>query len=173
LFDGATPPRSGPLRLAIISTYDEMCGIAGYTRALEQQLRPHAEVTVFDLDQYLLRSPHKRVQRLADNHIKEIAARLHEFDSINIQLEYGTLGRTTRQIVRRFRKLVTTAPAVSVTFHTILGQEPLDWSAIGFSLITSRIVRAFQIITTSTATAILGRVPTGSCEPASGHSLSA
>ena len=148
MFDGATPPRSGPLRLAIISTYDEMCGIAGYTRALEQQLRPHAEVTVFDLDQYLLRSPHKRVQRLADNHIKEIAARLHEFDSINIQLEYGTLGRTTRQIVRRFRKLVTTAPAVSVTFHTILGQEPLDWSAIGFSLITSRIVRAFQIITT-------------------------
>ncbi len=123
-----------------------MCGIAGYTRALEQQLRPHAEVTVFDLDQYLLRAPHKRVQRLADDHIKEIAARLHEFDSVNIQLEYGTLGRTTKQIMRRFRKLVTAAPAVSVTFHTILGQEPLDWSAIGYSLITGRIVRAFRIV---------------------------
>lgn len=146
MFDGATPPRSGPLRLAIISTYDEMCGIAGYTRALEQQLRPHAEVTVFDLDQYLLRAPHKRVQRLADDHIKEIAARLHEFDSVNIQLEYGTLGRTTKQIMRRFRKLVTAAPAVSVTFHTILGQEPLDWSAIGYSLITGRIVRAFRTV---------------------------
>jgi glycosyltransferase involved in cell wall biosynthesis len=146
LFDGAAPPRSGPLRLAIISTYDEMCGIAGYTRALERQLRPHAEVMVFDLDQYLLRSPHKRVQRLADNHIKEIAARLHEFDSVNIQLEYGTLGRTTKQIVRRFRKLVAAAPAVSITFHTILGQEPLDWPSIGFSLITGRIVRAFRTV---------------------------
>jgi glycosyltransferase involved in cell wall biosynthesis len=146
LFDGATPPRSGPLRLAIISTYDEMCGIAGYTRALEQQLRPHADVTVFDLDQYLLRSPHKRVQRLADNHIKEIATRLREFDSVNIQLEYGTLGRTTKQIMRRFRKLVTAAPAVSVTFHTILGQESPDWSAIGWSLITGRIFRAFRSI---------------------------
>lgn len=25
-------------QIAIISTYDEMCGIAGYTRALEKQL---------------------------------------------------------------------------------------------------------------------------------------
>lgn len=146
MFDGVTPPRSGPLRLAIVSTYDEMCGIAGYTRALEQQLRPHAEVTVFDLDQYLLRSPHARVQRLADRHIKEIAGRLHEFDSVNIQLEYGTLGRTSNQIVRRFKKLVSAAPAVSVTFHTILGHEPLDWSALGLSLITGRLVRMVRII---------------------------
>jgi glycosyltransferase involved in cell wall biosynthesis len=123
-----------------------MCGIAGYTRALEQQLRPHAEVTVFDLDQYLLRGAHRRVQRLADHHIRDIAARLHEFDSVNIQLEYGTLGRTTKQIVRRFRKLVTAAPAVSVTFHTILGQEPLDWAAIGFSLATGKILQAFRTI---------------------------
>ena len=146
MFDGATPPRSGPLRLAIISTYDEMCGIAGYTRALEQQLRPHAQVTVFDLDQYLLRSQHTRVQRLADRHIKDIADRLHDFDSVNIQLEYGTLGRTSKQIVRRFKKLVKAAPAVSVTFHTILGHDPLDWGAIGRSLIGGHIRRAIGII---------------------------
>jgi glycosyltransferase involved in cell wall biosynthesis len=146
VFDGATPPRSGPLRLAIISTYDEMCGIAGYTRALEKQLRPHAEVTVFDLDQYLLRGPHRRVQRLADRHIKEIAARLHEFDSVNIQLEYGTLGRTTNQIMRRFKRLVAAAPTLSITFHTILGHEALDWTAIGFSLITGRLFRVVQMI---------------------------
>ena len=104
MFDGATPPPSSPVRLAIVSTYDEMCGIAGYTRALEQQLRVDAEVTVFDLDQYLLRSPHARVQRHADRHITEIAARLHAFDSVNIQLEYGTLGRTPSQITRRLRR---------------------------------------------------------------------
>ena len=146
MFDGATPPRSGPLRLAIVSTYDEMCGIAGYTRALEQQLRPHAEVTVFDLDQYLLRSPHRRVQRLADRHVREIAAKLRQFDSVNIQLEFGTLGRTPDQIIRRFRRLVKTAPAVSITFHTILGHEPLNWAAVGRSLMTGRIFRFFQII---------------------------
>ncbi len=146
MFDGAMPPRSGPLRLAIVSTYDEMCGIAGYTRALEQQLRPHADVTVFDLDQYLLRGQHRRVQRLADRHIADIAAQLHEFDSVNIQLEYGTLGRTPNQIVRRFKKLVKAAPAVSVTFHTILGHDPFDWAALGLSLIAGRFPRAAGIV---------------------------
>lgn len=145
MFDGATPPRSGPLRLAIVSTYDEMCGIAGYTRALERQLRQHADVTVFDLDQYLLRGQHRRVQRLADRHIADIAAQLHTFDSVNIQLEYGTLGRTPNQIVRRFKTLVKAAPAVSITFHTILGHDPLDWAALGLSLITGRFLRVARI----------------------------
>lgn len=31
-------------RSAIISTYDELCGIAGYTRALERQLAPLMDV---------------------------------------------------------------------------------------------------------------------------------
>ncbi len=141
MFDGAiTKPR-----LAIVSTYDEMCGIAGYTRALEQQLSAHADVTVFDLDQYLLRSPHNRVQRLADLHIKDIASQLRDFESVNIQLEYGTLGRTTSQIVRRFRRLVRAAPAVSITFHTILGHDQLDWQGIGKALIRGRLFRALGI----------------------------
>lgn len=79
-------------RLAIVSTYDELCGIAGYTRALEQQLRGGMDVQVFDLDQYLLRSNNPRVQALGDKHIKEIAKELNNFDSVNIQLEHGTLG---------------------------------------------------------------------------------
>src|SRR5690349_19223577 len=119
VFDGARSSQPAPVQAAIISTYDELCGIAGYTRALEQQLRLHAAVTVFDLDQYLLRSPHARLQRQADRHIDEIAGRLKEFDSVNIQLEYGTLGRSRAQILRRLRKLVLAAPAVSVTFHTV------------------------------------------------------
>lgn len=141
MFDGAVPK----LRLAIVSTYDEMCGIAGYTRALEQQLRAHADVTVFDLDQYLLRSPHRRVQKLADKFIKDMADQLRAFDSVNIQLEYGTLGRTAAQITRRLRRLVKAAPALSVTFHTILAHEPLDWAGIGLNLAKFRLARAARI----------------------------
>jgi glycosyltransferase involved in cell wall biosynthesis len=146
LFDGAQTPRPGPFRIAVVSTYDEMCGIAGYTRALEQQLRPHADVSVFDLDQYLLRSAHRRVQRLADRHIKEIAAKLRDYDSVNIQLEYGTLGRTTPQIVRRLKRLVEAAPAVSITFRTILAHDPLDWASVGRNLAHGRIFRAGGLI---------------------------
>jgi glycosyltransferase involved in cell wall biosynthesis len=115
-------------RVAIISTYDELCGIAGYTKALAHQLQDSMDVQVFDLDQYLLRSPHRRVVRLGDRHILDIAKKLKNFDSVNIQLEHGTLGLTMPQILRRFRWLVRSAPAVSVTFHTILDEA---WMPLG------------------------------------------
>jgi hypothetical protein len=87
------PPRRE--RLAIISTRDRLCGIAAYTAALERQLADLFDVTVFDLDQDLLRSRHPRVRRLGDAHIKEICDSLTGFDAVNLQLEYGTLGRST------------------------------------------------------------------------------
>jgi hypothetical protein len=40
-------------RLALISTCDDLCGIAAYTRSLEKQLSSVFDVTVFNLDQYL------------------------------------------------------------------------------------------------------------------------
>jgi glycosyltransferase involved in cell wall biosynthesis len=111
-------------RLAIISTYDELCGIASYTRALIPQLQNDFSVEVFDLDQYLLRHTSQRVQKLADEHIRSIVARLKEFDYVNIQLEQGTLGRTIQQIMRRFRALAKAAPQLSVTFHTVKSAHP-------------------------------------------------
>ena len=119
-----------PCRLAIVSTYDELCGIAGYTRALERQLQTVMDVTVFDLDQYLLRSPHRRVQRMGDDHIRKIAAQLRHFDSVNIQLEHGTLGRAPGRIMKRLSLLARAAPALSVTFHTILSDDPMPWPEI-------------------------------------------
>jgi hypothetical protein len=58
-------------RLALISTYDDLCGIAAYTRSLEKQLNEIFDVTVFDLDQYLLRSAHSRVRKFGDKHIQD------------------------------------------------------------------------------------------------------
>lgn len=146
MFDEPIAVHARPMRIAIVSTYDELCGIAGYTRALEQQLRPHADIRVFDLDQYLLRSPHARVQRLADKHILAIAEQLRDFDSVNIQLEYGTLGRTYRQILRRFRRLVSASRNVSVTFHTVLGGTSLNWSDVGAKLRRLRLIGAVDEI---------------------------
>lgn len=122
-FAGRSASNGARPRVAVISTYDELCGIAGYTRALERQLRPLMDVEVLDLDQYLLRSPHRRVQRLGDQHIREMAKRLREFDCVNIQLEHGTLGRMPNRILKRLSVLCHAAPALSVTFHTILNDD--------------------------------------------------
>ena len=105
-------------RLAIVSTRNKLCGIAAYTQALERQLADIFDLTVFDLDQYLLRSSHPRVRALGDRHIKDICRELTGFDAVNLQLEYGTLGRLTKDIYRRFRWLVAAAPRLSVTFHS-------------------------------------------------------
>lgn len=144
-------------RVAIVSTYDELCGIAGYTRALEKQLRPLMEIEVFDLDQYLLRSPHRRVQKLADRNIRENAQKLKNFDSVNIQLEHGTLGRTPSQILKRFRWMVRAAPRLSVTFHTILDEDALPLAQASAELLRFRPLRAIRTVAGSMRATLLGR----------------
>ncbi|MFN4128103.1 hypothetical protein [Pannonibacter indicus] len=107
-------------KLAIVSTYDDLCGIAGYTKALVRQLQQDYEVTVFDLDQYLLRSTMRPLRKLGDQLIAEIVSQLPDFDAVNIQLEHGTLGSTHADIVRRFEKLALHDKPLTVTFHTVL-----------------------------------------------------
>ncbi|MBV8888112.1 MAG: hypothetical protein JO305_00410 [Alphaproteobacteria bacterium] len=106
-------------RLAIVSTYHDLCGIAAYTRCLQRQLGDVFDVTVFDLDQYLLRHTHPHVRKLADRYVKQICRAIAGFDAVNLQLEHGIFGRTTDDIFRRFVWLVRAAPALSVTFHTM------------------------------------------------------
>jgi glycosyltransferase involved in cell wall biosynthesis len=144
-------------RLAIVSTYDELCGIASYTRALEQQLNGAMEVQVFDLDQYLLRSPHRRVQLLGDRHIREIAKKLKNFDSVNIQLEHGTLGISLPQILRRFRWLVRAAPSVSVTFHTILDEAWIPAGQLWLQLRRLRVGAAAAALAENARSVLLAR----------------
>src|SRR5207249_10568854 len=88
------------------------------------------DITVFELDQYLLRSPHRRVRKLADRHIKDMCGAIRRFDVVNLQLEYGTLGGCGRDIYRRFCWLAAAAPRLSVTFHTLL--RPATFDAAGF-----------------------------------------
>jgi glycosyltransferase involved in cell wall biosynthesis len=123
--------RTGPrarTRLALVSTYDQLCGIAAYTRSLERQLGDIFDVTVFDLDQYLLRSTHRRVRKFGDRHIQDICREIRNFDAVNLQLEHGTLGRNCADIYRRFNWIVGAAPRLSVTFHTIFQATAFDFS---------------------------------------------
>jgi hypothetical protein len=112
-------------RLALISSRSKLCGVAAYTAALERHLADLFDVTVFDLDQYILRNRHRRVRKLADRHIKEICAAIANFDAVNLQLEYGMLGPLSADICRRFSWLAHAAPRLSVTFHTIRRPTPL------------------------------------------------
>lgn len=116
-----------------------------YARA-GKTIGPYADLTIFDLDQYLLRSKHEQIQKLGDQHIREIAHALENFDSVNIQLEHGTLGRTSRQIIRRFRLLTNAAPALSVTFHTVMTGDGMPLEVVGRLLTTGKLPSAAKVI---------------------------
>jgi glycosyltransferase involved in cell wall biosynthesis len=133
-------------RLAIVSTYDDLCGIAGYTRSLVSYLSDIFDIEVFDLDQYVMRATGGSVMRLADQQIADICTRFCEFDFVNIQLEYGTLGYFQKDILRRFKQLIGAAPALSVTFHTILRAQPFPKTAIRRAVFRAEIWNTYQII---------------------------
>ena len=131
--------------LAIVSTDSSLCGIAAYTAALRRQLGDAFDITVFDLDQYLLRSPHRRVRKLADRHIKDICDAIRHFDVVNLQLEHGTLGRYGRDIYRRFCWLTAAAPRLSVTFHTLLMPPSFDTRGFMKALATGKFHTAARL----------------------------
>src|SRR5918997_2310020 len=137
------PPRKETL--AIVSTGSKLCGIAAYTAALRRQLDDIFDITVFNLNQYLMRSPNRRVRKLADRQIKEICRAIRQFDAVNLQLEYGTLGRFGPDIHRRFCWLTDAAPRLSVTFHRLQMQPTFDAGAFAKALATFRFKTAVQM----------------------------
>lgn len=118
-------------RLAVVTTYDDLCGIAGFSRSLVRALEPHFDVEVFDLDQFLLRLTDRLGRQKGDLYFKSICRQLREFDIVNLQLEFGTLGTLERDIFRRMEWLCRAAPELSVTFHTVPRLEAIDWAHIG------------------------------------------
>ncbi len=140
----ALPPSSKE-RLAIVSTNSKLCGIAAYTTALRRQLADAFDITVFDLNQYLLRSPHRSVRRLGDRQVREICRAIRQFDCVNLQLEHGTLGRYAPDILRRFCWLTEAAPRLSVTFHTMLLPPSFDNLAFARAVLTGRFREAGRL----------------------------
>ena len=88
-------------RLAVISTFDDLCGIAGYTKPILKLLEEHFDVTVFDLDQFIFKSKSPAVQKMAENELTAFCRTLADFDAVNLQLEHGTPGNTATSILRR------------------------------------------------------------------------
>ena len=96
-------------KLAIISTFDDLCGIASYTRAIVEQLSPFFEIKVFDLDQFLLSNIQKNIVSLADKEIDQMCNEIkNNFQLVNLQLEHGTLGKKPNIIFKRLKKIILT-----------------------------------------------------------------
>ncbi len=135
-----------PPKLAIVSTYDEMCGIAAYTRKLVPQLEGSFDITVFDLDQLFMRAQSHDVRLQADQQIQDICEQLKSFDVVNLQLEYGTLGYFEADIVRRLKWILDAAPQITVTFHTILRSQRFPTDALRTAFFKFELYNSYRVI---------------------------
>lgn len=106
-------------KLAIISTFGELCGIAGYTYWLKRQLEEEFEIEVLPLEQKYLKRSSKNGVKTGDEVIEKIAQDLSRFDAVNIQFEPGTLAPDLKLALKRFKRLVEASPKLAVTFHTV------------------------------------------------------
>lgn len=144
-------------KLAIISTFDDLCGIASYTRSIIKQLEPYFEITVFDLDQYIFRHDSLNVKKLADDEICRVCKELKKFDAVNIQLEHGTFAKNKRLAYKRISQLLDAAPQICITFHTIIESSPLDWKRIWKLALKFNIVQIYKHVEGTKQHDLLGR----------------
>ena len=119
-------------KVGIISSYRTRCGIASFTETLVSLLGETFDIEVLVLDQFTLRSRHVRVEKLGDQLIDDIGARLSEFDVINFQWEPGLLGATRKQVIRRtkrlFKAMIAARKPIVIAAHTVLTLPPSRFS---------------------------------------------
>lgn len=108
-------------RVALLSTWNERCGIAHYSSFLKLALDPYLDITVVPLPRETLRD--EKDQRKGDEYIAGIAPGLRNFDIVCIQLEPSLFGLTPSQIRRRFQAVLDNSKELIVTFHSILPHE--------------------------------------------------
>ena len=106
-------------KLAIVSSYNELCGNATYAFALKKEFEKYYNVDVLSLRVNLLRSENRQHKKLAQQHIDDLCSKLKDYDYVNIQLEVGLFGIKRRDIYSRLKKIVESSKNLIITMHRI------------------------------------------------------
>ena len=106
-------------KLAIVSSYKELCGIASYTAILEKEFKKHFEVEVIKLDTEILKSNKENLVKMGNKHINEIAEKIKEYYYVNIQFVASLFGSDFKLISERVSKIIRNSKNLIFTFHSI------------------------------------------------------
>jgi glycosyltransferase involved in cell wall biosynthesis len=106
------------MRIAIVSSVDEMCGNATFTNHLVENINKSASSAVAEaLPLSFVQSLNPKIRKMADVKIREMAERLATYDGVNIQFEAGLYGSKHKDILNRLKILSNANPNTSVTLH--------------------------------------------------------
>jgi len=119
------------MKVLLVSSYRVSCGIATYAEVLETLLARAFDVTVYALDQSILKSRVPHVVKVGDRQIQELCATFKDFDVVNLQWEPGLLGDETSHITRRLGMILAAADKLILTVHTVV-PYPRQKTVLGF-----------------------------------------
>lgn len=109
-------------RLAIVSSYSDLCGNASYTKALEKGLQKYFDVTVISLNVELIRRGDLKTVNL---YIDAICRQVEMFDYVNIQFEAGLFGTDINSIKKNFFRIAKACKKTVITMHRFQMKEAL------------------------------------------------
>jgi glycosyltransferase involved in cell wall biosynthesis len=133
--------------LAVVTSLDEACGIAGYAVPQFREYSRHYDAQLIPLKVRVLRSGNRYLRRYGDRHIAELARTLRKFDRVHLHFEAGLYGTSPSDIIRRMRILVGGCRNVIIDLHSLELRrsifDPVEWRGLnkgGF------LERAYRIL---------------------------
>lgn len=108
-------------KVAILSTWNEICGIAHFTGGIYRGLQKAGyDVEVLPTPRMILGNARDAAEKeAAENYCKHLAKRLEEFDHVNIQFEPGILASDMATAMARFKVITKNVKSMSITWHYI------------------------------------------------------
>lgn len=110
-------------RMALVTSYNELCGNATYSHVLAEGFRKHYDVDIIPLNLRILRRTGHAYIPIGNRHIKDIANKLRDFDYVNIQFEAGLFAANPKLVFERISWLLDACRNVILTMHRIDTEE--------------------------------------------------
>ena len=106
-------------RVAILSTWNEICGIAHFTKGIKDGLESQGyDVEVLPTPRMILGNATDGAEKLAaESYCRHLGQRIKEFDHVNIQFEPGILANDMMTAMKRFKIITKHAKSMSITWH--------------------------------------------------------
>ncbi len=105
-------------KIAILSTWNEICGIAHFTKGIKEGLERDYDVEVLPTPRMILGNAKDAAERqAADNYCRYLGERVKEFDHVNIQFEPGIFASDMETAMKRFKLVIKNAKSLSITWH--------------------------------------------------------
>ena len=106
-------------KVAILSTWNEICGIAHFTKGIKEGLESEGyDVEVLPTPRMILGNAKDGAEReAAESYCRYLSERINGFDHVNIQFEPGILAPDMMTAMKRFKIITKDAKSLSVTWH--------------------------------------------------------